>query len=199
MKRIAFVLLAIMIACSNGMARTILVKIGVSGFAQNERTSVTYSGHIAGVAGEAVEYATVILLQEERQKAGAVTDNQGNFTVEANTGSYTLVVQCVGYEPMRKSVVLPAARRDSVVLKTSAFSLKEVVVQARNIERKADRFVMVVPSASGKDGTELLAEAPEAVWFGSLFAAGRITVCRGMYQWELLCLLPYNGIFLPPR
>lgn len=141
----------------------LLIVVAISGFAQNKITPQTYSGHITGAEGEAVEYATVILLQEERQKAGAVTDDEGNFTVEANTGSYTLVVQCVGYEPTRKSVVLPAARRDSLVLKTSAFSLKEVVVQARNIERKADRFVMVVPSASGKDGTELLTEAP-GVW-----------------------------------
>lgn len=41
--------------------------------------------------------------------------------------------------------------------------LREVVVQAKNIERKADRFIMSVMPSAGKDGTELLSQAP-GVW-----------------------------------
>lgn len=134
-----------------------------SGFAQNKATSPVYSGHITDIKGKAVEYATVVLLETEQQKAGTVTDSLGNFTLEANIGSYTLIAQCIGYESAQKNIVLTAGRQDTIVLKTSAFALKEVVVQAQNIERKADRFVVVVPPASGKDGTELLAEAP-GVW-----------------------------------
>lgn len=141
----------------------IWVTISISGFAQYEAKPMVYSGHIIGTEGEAVAYATVVLLQEERQKAGTVTDSLGNFAVETHTGSYTLIAQCIGYEPTQKNVILPTTRPDTLVLKASAFSLKEVVVQARNIVRKADRFVLVVPSASGKDGTELLSEAP-GVW-----------------------------------
>lgn len=40
---------------------------------------------------------------------------------------------------------------------------EEVVVQAKNIERKADRFIMSVMPSAGKDGTELLSQAP-GVW-----------------------------------
>lgn len=141
----------------------IWVTISISGFAQYEAKPMVYSGHIIGTGGEAVAYATVVLLQEGRQKAGTVTDSLGNFAVESQSGSYTLIAQCIGYEPTQKNVILPTTRPDTLVLKASTFSLKEVVVQARNIVRKADRFVLVVPSASGKDGTELLSEAP-GVW-----------------------------------
>ena len=52
---------------------------------------------------------------------------------------------------------------DTLSLKVSSYALKEVVVQAKNIERKADRFVLSVSPSTGKDGTELLSQAP-GVW-----------------------------------
>lgn len=47
--------------------------------------------------------------------------------------------------------------------KDSIYLLKEVVVQTSPIKRKADRFVISVPSAVNKDGVELLQQAP-GVW-----------------------------------
>lgn len=103
----------------------IWVTISISGFAQYKAKPMVYSGHIIGTEGEAVAYATVVLLQEERQKAGTVTDSLGYFAVETHTGSYTLIAQCIGYEPTQKNVILPTTRPDTLVLKASAFSLKE--------------------------------------------------------------------------
>ena len=50
-----------------------------------------------------------------------------------------------------------------MILDLSNHVLREVVVQAKNIERKADRFIMSVMPSAGKDGTELLSQAP-GVW-----------------------------------
>lgn len=45
----------------------------------------------------------------------------------------------------------------------SSYLLKEVVIQTNPVKRKADRFVISVPSAVNKDGVELLQQAP-GVW-----------------------------------
>ena len=119
--------------------------------------------HVVDSKGIPVEYATIILLQDSVQKAGAVADSSGGFRMEAQAGSYDLVAQCVGYESLHKKVSLPLSESATLVLATSSLALNEVVVQARSIERKADRFVMSVQPASGKNGTELLAQAP-GVW-----------------------------------
>lgn len=79
---------------------------------------------------------------------GHVSDVKGN------------VVEYATIEPLRKELALPFNGRDSLALNLRSYSLKEVMVQARNIERKADRFVISVLPSSGKDGTELLSQAP---------------------------------------
>jgi hypothetical protein len=130
---------------------------------QSRGKSAMFFGHVVDSKGIPVEYATIILLQDSVQKAGAVADSSGGFRMEAQAGSYDLVAQCVGYEPLHKKVSLPLSESATLVLATSSLALNEVVVQARSIERKADRFVMSVQPASGKNGTELLAQAP-GVW-----------------------------------
>ena len=130
---------------------------------QSRGKSVQFYGHVVDGRGIAVEYATIILLHDSIQKAGAVADSAGGFRMDTNAGSYDLVAQCVGYEPLHKKIVLPISAAATVVLTASSQALKGVVVQAKSIERKADRFVMSVQPASGKNGTELLAQAP-GVW-----------------------------------
>ena len=110
-----------------------------------------------------MEYATAVLLSGEKQVGGAVANSDGDFSMEAEAGKYRLVVQCLGYEPLRKELILPIKRRDSLILDLLNHVLREVVVQAKNIERKADRFIMSVMPSAGKDGTELLSQAP-GVW-----------------------------------
>lgn len=104
-----------------------------------------------------------MLLSGEKQVGGAVANSDGDFSMEAEAGKYRLVVQCLGYEPLRKELILPIKRRDSLILDLLNHVLREVVVQAKNIERKADRFIMSVMPSAGKDGTELLSQAP-GVW-----------------------------------
>lgn len=141
----------------------LLFSAGFAGIAQKPAETKPYSGRLTDEQGNGVEYATVVLLQDNDQKAGGTTDSNGNYILEAKAGSYTVIAQCIGYEPIRKGIQLPVYGQDTLVLKTSTYSLKEVVVQARNIERKADRFVISVSPSAGKDGTELLSQAP-GVW-----------------------------------
>lgn len=141
----------------------LLLSSGFTGIAQKPEETKPYSGHLADEQGNGVEYATIVLLQDDYQKAGGTTDSNGNFILEAKAGTYTVIVQCLGYDPIRKNRQLPVSGQDTLVLKASAYALKEVVVQARNIERKADRFVVSVSPSAGKDGTELLSQAP-GVW-----------------------------------
>lgn len=136
---------------------------GFWGNAQKPAETKMYSGRIINGQGDGVEYATVVLLQYNIQKTGTTTDDKGNFSMEAKAGTYEAVVQCIGYKTIHKNVTLPAPTPDTFSLQASSYALKEVVVQAKNIERKADRFVISVSPSMGKDGTELLSQAPD-VW-----------------------------------
>ena len=133
------------------------------GSAQKISGQTVYKAHVSDAEGNAVEYATAVLLSGEKQVGGAVANSDGDFSMEAEAGKYRLVVQCLGYEPLRKELILPIKRRDSLILDLLNHVLREVVVQAKNIERKADRFIMSVMPSAGKDGTELLSQAP-GVW-----------------------------------
>lgn len=141
----------------------LLFSAGFVGIAQKPAETKIYYGHITDGQGNGIEYATVALLQDDYQKAGGITDSNGNFTLEAKSGPYKVIARCIGYEPIYKSIQLPLSGQDTLQLEASSYSLKEVVVQARNIERKADRFVVSVSPSAGKDGTELLSQAP-GVW-----------------------------------
>ena len=136
------------------------------GIVQSQTAVKVYSGRVVSPEGKAIEYATVVLLQSGCQKAGAITDSIGNFSLEAKTGNYTLIIQCMGYEPVRKEISLPVVSAENITLSPSAYALKEVTVQARNIERKSDRFILSVSPTTGKDGTELLSQAP-GVWLSA--------------------------------
>lgn len=125
------------------------------------------TGRVVDEQGAAVEYATVVLLEENRQTAGSVTDDQGSFTLKAPSGEYTLSIQYLGYETLTQSVRLTeGGSLGSFTLRASATEIDGVVVEAQLIRREADRFVVDVanaPSAVGKDGVELLAKSP-GVW-----------------------------------
>ena len=67
---------------------TLIFATGFPAMARKPATAEIYSGHITDGQGNGVEYATIVLLQDEIQKAGTTTDNKGNFTMEAKAGTY---------------------------------------------------------------------------------------------------------------
>ena len=87
---------------------TLFFATGFPAMARKPATAEIYSGHITDGQGNGVEYATIVLLQDEIQKAGTTTDNKGNFTMEAKAGTYKVIVRCIGYEPLQKELLLPA-------------------------------------------------------------------------------------------
>ncbi|OUQ52784.1 TonB-dependent receptor [Alistipes sp. An116] len=124
-------------------------------------------GRVVNEQGKAIEYATVVLLREGRQVAGMATDADGQFQLEAAPGQYDLQIQYLGCEPL-KQLIRVEENNDlgDFVLRSSPTQIEGVVVSARLVRREADRFVVDVanaPAAIGKDGIDLLEQAP-GVW-----------------------------------
>lgn len=61
-------------------------------------------GRVVNEQGEAVEYATVVLLKDAEQVAGMTTDGEGRFELKAPAGDYTLRIQYLGYESLTQQV-----------------------------------------------------------------------------------------------
>ena len=151
MKRLVLILMAVLMA-----------SIG-SAFAQ--RYSV--SGRVVDSENIPIAYATVVILDNEHQVAGATTDGEGGFVVAIVEGDYTLNVNYIGYSAYKHSLSLRAnINLGDIVLAESSEQIEQVVVTSQLIRREADRFVVDIansPIAMGKDGEELLKTAP-GVW-----------------------------------
>ncbi len=147
----------------------LIVALATAAFAAKAAAAQLHpaTGRVVTEEGQAVEYATVVLLQNGEQVTGMATDTEGRFTLEVPAGDYTLSVLYLGYEPLTREVRVEQ-RNDlgDLTLKSAATRINEVVVTGQLIRREADRFVMDVanaPAAIGKDGVELLKLAP-GIW-----------------------------------
>ena len=127
----------------------------------------TISGRIVDDQAKQIPYATIVLLKENTQATGGVTDSEGNFSLSANAGEYELHVNYIGYRNIVKTIALKNnLALGNIVLEEDSENIDEVVVTAQLIRREADRFVVDIansPIAMGKDGEELLKSAP-GVW-----------------------------------
>ncbi|MBQ1952860.1 MAG: carboxypeptidase-like regulatory domain-containing protein, partial [Alistipes sp.] len=124
-------------------------------------------GSVVDDEGNYISYVTVVAMRDGRQVTGASSNTQGVFSFSLADGTYTIVVECVGYEPFEQQITMPeGADMGVITLKESSTSIDEVIVKAQMIRREADRFVVDVAnsaSAIGKDGVELLRQSP-GVW-----------------------------------
>lgn len=151
MKKLIFLIVILALAAANAFAARIYPA----------------EGRVVDEQGQAVEYATVVLLKGSDQVAGMATDNTGRFVLKVPSGEYTLSVQYLGFDPVVRQVRVEENNDlGEIVMKSSATRIEGVVVKAQLIRREADRFVVDVanaPAAIGKDGIELLERAP-GVW-----------------------------------
>ena len=151
------------------MKKLILLILLLAMAAANATAARMYpaGGRVVDEQGQAVEYATVVLLRGGEQVAGMATDDAGRFELKVPTGEYTLSIQYLGFDPVLRQVRVEADNDlGDIVLKSSSTQIEGVVVKAQLIRREADRFVVDVanaPAAIGKDGIELLERAP-GVW-----------------------------------
>ena len=123
-------------------------------------------GTVTGSNGKPVEYATVVALADSVQRGGTVTDSIGNYTMDLRDGNYEVRFSSVGYETTTQPATVKGNTTLNAEMSVNGVVMKEVNVTASAIRREADRFVMYVedmPGAIGKDGEELLRDAP-GVW-----------------------------------
>ena len=136
------------------MALALLIMVAGVAEAAAQRYSVT--GRVVSTEAEAVAYATVVITQDNSQVAGGATDSNGEFTLKAPEGDYTLNISYIGYKkhPYELSLKGDIALGD-ITLETDATQIDAVVITSDIIRREADRFVVDVansPIALGKDG-----------------------------------------------
>ncbi len=103
---------------------SIFLLVGGYVFAQGKITGTVVDGE----TGEPLPGANVAL---KGTKTGTATDFDGNFTLEAKAGDYTLVISYVGYETRSLAVKVQNGRTTglgTLKLKASAEALGEIVI-----------------------------------------------------------------------
>ena len=124
-------------------------------------------GSVVDQTGNYISYVTVVAMQDGRQVTGASSNTQGVFSFSLADGTYTIVVECVGYETFEREITMPEdADMGVITLKESSTEIEDVIVKAQMIRREADRFVVDVANAEtavGRNGLELLRQSP-GVW-----------------------------------
>ncbi|WP_343914391.1 TonB-dependent receptor domain-containing protein [Aquimarina litoralis] len=129
-------------------------------------SQVEISGKVKDKA-DVIVYANVILTNESGQIVnGAITDDQGNFTIGVARGTYNLLIKYLGYEDYKTVVVLEESMvMDDILLIEKSNNLDEVVIvsKKRLIEQKVDRLVFNVAdnvATSGGDALDALRISP---------------------------------------
>ena len=104
--------------------------------------------------------ATVLLMQDTAQIAGTTTDNNGKFSLDADTGNYILELSYIGYETIRMALTVNGDTHiGDILMQEGATELGEVVVESQAIIQKVDRQILL-PSKeqmqASSDGVSLL-------------------------------------------
>lgn len=125
------------------------------------------TGHVTDSDGAPVEFANVIFMRDSLQMYGTATDVQGRFSASVPEGKYLVRVQYLGYQNAERQVDVRSATDCGLfTLQPADNRMDAVVVSAPLVRREADRFVVDVANvatAVGKDGSELLRQAP-GIW-----------------------------------
>ena len=99
----------------------------------------TITGRLVDNDGKSIAYANVALYVDTVLVKGTTTGDDGVFSLGCDTGTYNLVVSCVGYE--RISIRCRAGNLGTVTM--NARQLKEVEITASHISEEFDRFVVL--------------------------------------------------------
>ena len=102
----------------------------------------------------------VTLSNNSGQVAGTTTDNNGKFSLDADTGNYILELSYIGYETIRMALTVnDNTHIGDILMQEGATELGEVVVESQAIIQKVDRQILL-PSKeqtqASSDGVSLL-------------------------------------------
>ncbi len=102
----------------------------------------------------------VTLSNDSGQIAGTTTDNNGKFTLNADTGNYILELSYIGYETIRMALTVnDNTHIGTIQMQEGATELGEVVVESQAVIQKVDRQILL-PSKeqmqASSDGVSLL-------------------------------------------
>ena len=119
-------------------------------------------------SNDAVPYATVsLLLNDSTLVTGAITDENGHYSLSAAEGNYILQISYIGYNTATRNVTLAGKKQEqpTVFLNEQTAQLEQVEVQAKRplVERQVDKLVLNVSQSAfavGNNGQDILRKAP---------------------------------------
>ncbi len=113
----------------------VLAMISLGGYAQNNILSGTITDSSTG------EVLTGVNIYTLDKGKGAISDLDGNYRLQLNKGTHTIVFSFIGYQKLEKTITLSQNRRLDVKLR-SGVSLSEVVVSAERSDGNVDNAEM---------------------------------------------------------
>ncbi len=120
-----------------------LLLSAIAGFAQN---SATLSGSIKDQStGETLIGATIRL--QELPNTGATSNEYGFYSITAPVGTYTILVQYIGYQTFTQKINLQERLKYDILLNDGA-TLQEVTIQAEKKQEAVERPLMGVEKLS---------------------------------------------------
>ena len=140
----------------NLLLTIVLFAFSICGYSQESqnRKKIKISGKIVDKnLNQPLEYATVTLINAKNPKAifGGITDNKGEFNVDAAVGIYTVKIEFISYKPqiLNQKALNEDTNLGTFLLIEDANQLQEVVVrnEKTTVEIKLDKKVYNV----GKD------------------------------------------------
>jgi len=132
----------------------IAIWLGAIGFANAE----TAKGMVLDAKGNAMPFVTIsVLSQDSTLITGAITDDDGQYSIEVPARTYIIQASYIGYHS--------AFGGPDFVLQEETEQLKELEVKAKKplIERQMDKLVVNVsasPLSAGSNGNDILRRSP---------------------------------------
>lgn len=133
-------------------------------------SQVNYKGKVINKNNQPIEFADVVLFNNEQIIKGTVTNDKGEFLIDNVKGDYVLKVSFLGYKDWEKNIVLKNDMNIELIeLIENNEQLEEVEIEALNktFKRTADRLVFDVKNSliakSNGDATELLNFTPSVI------------------------------------
>ena len=120
------------------------------------------TGTVIDETGEALIGATVT---ESGSAKGVITDFDGNFSLEVNSGATAIQVSYVGYKT--KTVNIPATGKLTIRMEADETVLQETVVIGYGVQRKSD-LTGSVSNVSSKDFNQGVINSPEQLINGKV-------------------------------